>query len=140
MDIDRNIVNQLSNLVNKEYRFGGRGPDSYDCFGIFLKVNEIIGIKIPDYSEMCIIHSSISVSEEINKFKRMFLKVSFEDIKIGDAVVVNSLGIMQDSIGVVIDKVEFMQSTFKYGRVQKVRFDHPFYSVNIEGFYRWISN
>ena len=37
-------------LLGKPYADNGRGPDAYDCVGVFLEIQRRIGNMLPDYS------------------------------------------------------------------------------------------
>ena len=39
----------LSQYIGKPFRWGARGPDAYDCWGLARSVMEQYGYKIPDY-------------------------------------------------------------------------------------------
>ena len=39
----------LSDLIGKPFRFGGRGPLEYDCYGLCIEVYRRKGIALPDY-------------------------------------------------------------------------------------------
>lgn len=41
---------QIIQLIGKQYKACGRGPDVYDCWGLAIAASKIInGIEIPDY-------------------------------------------------------------------------------------------
>lgn len=40
----------IEELVGKPFEYGGRGPDSYDCYGLVKALlEERQGVKVPDY-------------------------------------------------------------------------------------------
>ena len=40
---------QISNLMGKQYKSEGRGPDFYDCWGLVMEVSKRHGHVLPDY-------------------------------------------------------------------------------------------
>ena len=38
----------FSDLVGKPFEYGGRGPDTYDCYGLVREVFERVGKQMPD--------------------------------------------------------------------------------------------
>lgn len=40
---------KLVDLIGKPYKDEGRGPDSYDCYGLAIEVFRRCGIELPDY-------------------------------------------------------------------------------------------
>lgn len=54
-----------SDLLNKLFEYGGRGPDSYDCYGLMIELNKRLNrFMPPDYmsNSDCVV-----ISNEINK-------------------------------------------------------------------------
>jgi len=42
-----------SDLIGKPFKFGGRGPDEYDCWGIVMEVCRRLEIHLPDFGKGC---------------------------------------------------------------------------------------
>ena len=42
----------ISDLLNKPYELGARGPDSYDCWGLVMTVYKRMGIDLPDINNL----------------------------------------------------------------------------------------
>ena len=38
-----------ADLIGKPFRYGGRGPDSFDCYGLLKELYQRDGVEIPDY-------------------------------------------------------------------------------------------
>lgn len=38
-----------ADLIGKPFRWGGRGPDFYDCYGLVEELSRRIGQQVPDY-------------------------------------------------------------------------------------------
>jgi cell wall-associated NlpC family hydrolase len=41
---------EVRDLIGKPFRFGGRGPDYYDCYGLVREIMARRGIEVPDYT------------------------------------------------------------------------------------------
>lgn len=40
----------VSDLIGKPFKYGGRGQDSYDCYGLVMELyRRFMGIELPDY-------------------------------------------------------------------------------------------
>ncbi len=40
---------KLVDLIGKRFEWGGRGPDSFDCYGLVREIHLRHGVEIPDY-------------------------------------------------------------------------------------------
>ena len=40
---------EYADLIGKPFKYGGRGPDSYDCWGLLMELYSRKGIQIPDF-------------------------------------------------------------------------------------------
>ena len=40
---------EYADLIGKNFEFGGRGPDNYDCYGLLMEMFRRNGQEIPDY-------------------------------------------------------------------------------------------
>lgn len=68
-------------LIGKPFRYGGRGPDHYDCYGLIMEMNRRNGVEIPD----CVSptnHQEIALL--LSDQKRLWKEVSSP--KVGDVV------------------------------------------------------
>lgn len=41
---------EYADLIGKPFKWGGRGPDYYDCYGLVEEMSRRIGRKVPDYT------------------------------------------------------------------------------------------
>lgn len=39
----------FADLIGKPFELGGRGPNSYDCYGLMMELGRRIGLQFPDY-------------------------------------------------------------------------------------------
>lgn len=44
---------QYVDLLGKEFEYGGRGPDKYDCYGLVMEVRNRVGLPTPDEYFSC---------------------------------------------------------------------------------------
>lgn len=43
------FVFETLDLIGKPFKYGGRGPDSYDCWGVVMEMMRRNGVSVPDY-------------------------------------------------------------------------------------------
>jgi cell wall-associated NlpC family hydrolase len=41
---------EYTDLLGKRFEYGGRGPDSFDCYGIAVELYRRAGLTLPDYT------------------------------------------------------------------------------------------
>lgn len=41
---------KYADLLGKPFKYGGRGPEEYDCYGIAIELYRRYGITLPDYT------------------------------------------------------------------------------------------
>jgi murein DD-endopeptidase len=61
-------------LLGKEFEYGGRGPDTYDCYGLVIEVRKRLGLKTPDEYFSCDNPIIISASYE-DAIQKHFVKL-----------------------------------------------------------------
>lgn len=42
-------MDKFTSLVGIPFQYGGRGPDSFDCYGLVMAIHKTLGITLPDY-------------------------------------------------------------------------------------------
>ena len=42
-------MRDVSRYIGKPFKYGGRGPDCYDCYGLVLELLKEDGVIVPDY-------------------------------------------------------------------------------------------
>jgi cell wall-associated NlpC family hydrolase len=52
MVVSRDLIN-ISDLMDKPFKNGGRGPDEYDCYGLVREIYRRIGIELPELFVDC---------------------------------------------------------------------------------------
>jgi len=126
----------FKDLIGKPFKLNGRGPDFYDCYGLYLEINRRIGNSdIPDVKEV-----AESKFEEITKRVKSnihnWIKIDDSNKHVGDAVLFIESNDYYGHIGVVITKYHFMQVT-ETRPVHVVGFSHPWFRNVKKEFYRY---
>lgn len=42
-------TSEVAELIGVPFAYGGRGPDTFDCYGLIKHLHERRGVKLPDY-------------------------------------------------------------------------------------------
>lgn len=120
-------------FVGLSFKFRGRGPDSYDCYGLLMAVYAKRGIIIPD-----VLYGSST--EEVND-----ALVAHGNIKgwhpaecaPGIGVMFRRISGAASHVGVMIDDDEFIHATEDLGQVALSRLSRG-YSKRVIGFYDYV--
>jgi cell wall-associated NlpC family hydrolase len=59
---------RIDDLLGKPFQDGGRGPDSYDCWGLAVEVFRRYGMTLPDYQIGC--HDTAAIFDRYNAEKQ----------------------------------------------------------------------
>lgn len=122
-------------LLGKEFTWGGRGPESYDCYGLCIELAKRNGQEIPNsaWSEK---PEEIDALLEVG-YKKGFVKVDVPEV--GDFVTFKLRPPFVSHVGVIINTtpVEFLHIT-KGTKVSRERIDSLIWIKKLAGFYRWI--
>ena len=83
--MERSVGSAIDNILGKKFKYGGRGPDEFDCLGscIYL-IRECFGIEMPDPFD-----SSLggTILERLEKFRGFLVKIEgLDDIRTGDII------------------------------------------------------
>ena len=127
-----NVKNfSIHDLMSARYEEGARGPDAYDCFGLFAELCRRSGFEIPD-------HPSPADREQIEE-KIMAAAIAdwqiLREPEIGCAVAIR-IGPWVSHIGMVIEGNRFIHANEKTG-VTVARLDDVMWVKRIVGFYRY---
>ena len=112
-------MNSFSELIGKRYRTGGRGPDTFDCYGICIEVCKRVGIDLPELESL--------VGEA-----RLFKKV--DEYQPGDLVLMNA---NEHHVGVMIDSQNLIHTSSQIGSVARIKKVHPWVQERVTGVYRY---
>src|SRR5471032_2895422 len=115
-------------LIGTPFKYGGRGPDSFDCYGLCLHLFERdFGMKPPDYG----------VSEDFGRIQALMTSAAVFWTPITYAkpgsLVLFRVGRYIAHCGVVVSDSEFLHTWEQSGGVVKERLEH--WKNRIVGFY-----
>ena len=122
----------IHDLIGQPFRYGGRGPDMYDCYGLCIEIyRRLGGKKLPDYhstDDIWLIHQQVLQGKEI--FSQIakpepYCFVLFE-LKPPYAT----------HIGIMLDDVRFIHIQMKKF-VCIERIDSFLWKSRVKGFYKW---
>ena len=63
----------FNDLIGKKFEYGGRGPNSYDCYGLTMEVCKRFGIKIKEFYDT--IDQPSIINDLINDGKSDYIKI-----------------------------------------------------------------
>lgn len=125
-------INRIADLVGKQFKDGGRGPDSFDCWGLTLEVFKRYKIRLPDYQISC--HNTAAVNGEMERQRSEWRRCTGEIPVPALVAIAFEPGIVQHS-GVYIGSGQFIHAYEKTGNVVINRIHDVFWRRAIEGFY-----
>jgi len=121
-----------SDLMDKPFRLGARGPDAYDCWGLCLEVGRRAGIEYPA------VFTPPSTAEQSAAIART-RDAEFEPIERPEPWCIAAFYATPpfvDHCGIVLpDRRRFLHITAG-GRVRRSRLDSQWATQRLAGFYR----
>lgn len=121
----------IADLMSARYEEGGRGPDAYDCFGLFAELCRRRGVVIPP-------HPSPSDDQQ----REMEIKsvaaaewIPLDAPEIGCAVVLR-IGPWMSHLGMVLEGGKFIHAS-RHSGITVSRLDDVQWVQRIAGFYRY---
>lgn len=122
---------RIDDLMSARYEEGGRGSDTFDCFGLFAELCRRRGLAIPDHPTPADLHQRqsdimIAAAAEWNRL---------EAPEIGCAVVLR-IGPWMSHIGMVLAENKFIHAS-KHSGITVVHLDDVQWVERIAGFYRY---
>jgi hypothetical protein len=122
-------------LIDRDFAWGGRGPELYDCYGLLKECYRRVGIELPEfksYREPNLIQMALNEG-----------KILFEQIEKAEFPCVVTFFIkpfITSHIGFVLpDNKKFIHIMVK-SRVTVERLDSELWKDRITGFFRWRGN
>jgi cell wall-associated NlpC family hydrolase len=122
---------EFLDLMSARYEEGGRGPDKYDCFGLFAELCRRNGMEIPEHpspSDLRQRQSDIQI-EAAAHWHRL------NEPEVGCAVVIR-IGPWMSHIGMVLEGGKFIHANTRTG-VTVASLDDLQWRQRIAGFYRY---
>ena len=124
---------RYADLIGKPFREYGRGPEGYDCYGVYLEVNRRLGREVPDLESVAIGQTEVILAK-VEESRKLFERVS--DPQPGDLVLIENEPGQCRHIGVVVGRGFFLQACDRIG-IHRSRLDHRLWRQRIEGVYRY---
>lgn len=122
---------RIDDLMAARYEEGGRGPDVYDCFGLFAELCRRRGAEIPDHPSPADLQQREGVIKAVSESDWAPLNAP----EVGCAVVIR-IGPWMSHIGMVVDGGKFIHANSSTG-VTIARLDDLQWVKRIAGFYRY---
>ncbi len=124
---------QINDLLGKEFRDGGRGPDAYDCWGLVCEVFRRYDMIVPDYQVSC--REASRIDQTYRENRKYWIRVQ-NDIPVPALVVVRfNEAVFCNHTGVYLGSGRFIHAREKTG-VCVEPLDHPYWKRVVEGFYK----
>lgn len=131
MDFQESKVT-LQNLLSKQFEYGARGPNTFDCYGLVIEVYKRMGIQLKEFvspDDKGLINGIVEEG-----------KIDFIEIHEPEPyclVTFKTKGKFADHIGVVMpDRKSFIHCAEKK-QVAIEKLDHLFWKKRIGGYYRY---
>lgn len=125
---------RYADLIGAPFLEKGRGPNGYDCYGVYLEVNRRLGKEVPDLSSVAIAQTELIV-RKITEARRLFGKIT-DAARPGDLVLIRNRPDQARHIGVAVCRCFFLEVCDRIG-IHRSRLDDPTWSQLIEGVYRY---
>lgn len=121
-----------SDLIGKPFKYFGRGPDAYDCYGLALEIYKRIGRPLPDYtsSESSKIQSELFIEGLAKHTYKVDAPEAF------DLVMFQIVPCYVSHIGVFIGKGKFIHVMSKVSVVVE-ELNSIIWKQKFKGFYRY---
>lgn len=121
---------EIRDLLGKRYLHGGRGPDAYDCAGVFLEVQRRGGRVFPDYLRVAILPEEEELL--ISETKAAIKAVKVEKPNELDAIVFYVSG-RPRHVGVYLENGLFIHCWFPGVMISEL----STWKKKVEGYYTW---
>lgn len=126
-------MTDLTDLIGKPFKDGGRGPDSYDCYGLAKEVYHRYGIELPDYTVSC--KDASKIDETVATEKKLWIEIDRESIIVPTLVVMRfNYGMLCNHTGVYIGGDRIIHTiNKKFAHI--ININDTFWNRKIAGFY-----
>ena len=123
---------RIKNLIGMKFEDGGRGPDSYDCWGLVREIYKRYGIELPDYNISC--YDNFNVTKEMENNRPFWQKISVDNAPVPCIVAFRVSSPMVNHVGIYLGENKFIHTREKAGAVIE-DITSPAWKHRIEGFY-----
>lgn len=119
-------------IIGKPFKYTGRGPDSFDCYGVAVELYRRAGIKLPDYdSSEDEFKQASGFSDGASKYFELVDKPESMDI-----ILFQILPKYITHCAVYLERGNFIHITHKTCVVVE-NLNHVLWRQRLRGFYRW---
>lgn len=125
----------LNDLIGKHFEYGGRGPDTFDCYGLCIEVYKRLGLNLPEHP------TSFGNLEADNETYNSG-KIDFIRLEKPEPFCLVSLMIHKpyvSHIGVVLPDCVHFINAFQKRNVCIENLNSPRWKDRIDGFWRYQS-
>lgn len=122
----------LLNLLGKQFEYGGRGPDTFDCYGLIIEIYRRRGIILKDYTSP---DDRDIIDSLVEEGKEDFIKI--EKPEPFCAVLFHIKGPFITHIGIVLPDCRRFIHCARKKQVVIEKLDHPFWKNRISGYYKY---
>lgn len=133
MNTNKHKIN-VSDLIGRPYKAGGRGPDSFDCWGVCMAASARAGIELPDIDVPagCDMRDRVVDEQRRSNFRRL---QSARPYSIALFRIIDDNSQVKWHVGFVLENCRnFLHATGKMG-VNISSLAAPVWRLFIEGFY-----
>lgn len=133
MDLIQQTSGSLNyvDLLDKEFAYGGRGPEFYDCYGLIMALHKRIGIELPEYkSEKEPNLIQLRIIEGRKLFKQL------EKPEPHSVVTFFIKPYITSHLGFMLDERRFIHIMIK-SRVTVEKIDSDIWKDRITGYFKW---
>ena len=123
---------RILSLVGVPFEDGGRGPDSFDCWGLVREVYHRYGIELPDYDIGC--YDILNVMAEMEHNRPLWIEHKPPDLPIPCVAAFRVSATMINHVGIYIGDGRFLHTREKAGAVIE-SLESPVWRHRIWGFY-----
>jgi len=110
------LVQQVKNLVGTPYRYGGNGPDGFDCSGLVQFAYSRVGIKIPRTTRAQLVQSK---------------PVDLADMRPGDLVFFRLRGRKVSHVGMYVGKRMMIHAPSNHKSVTYAHLDKDYWRKHL---------
>jgi cell wall-associated NlpC family hydrolase len=123
----------ISDLIGKPFENGGRGPDTFDCYGLVREIHHRLGVEMPNLYVNCFDIEKVNDEYQLQS-KHLIPLEKPEEYCI---IAIRNNSPVVNHFGIYLGKHEFIHAIQEVG-VCKASIDHPKWKKAIVGYYRWM--
>jgi cell wall-associated NlpC family hydrolase len=122
---------KYDDLIGVAFAEQGRGPDTFDCYGVCMEINRRLGKALPDFADIM----KTITKENIKEPEKCFDKVSGQP-RTGDILLFRPMQGREMHTGVVVEPGKFLHASRDSGQVRRSELNHLLYCQRVVGVYR----